>query len=441
MPDISVPWGGDALELSLPAPWTIQQVADPQMRSAPADWTQQLARALNQPGAGAALDRLLAARRGGRIELIVEDASRHSPLVDILHVVLREVRHAGVKDEQIGVCFATGRHRPVTDAEAAEKLGDAAAAIPWRSNPWHDRSAYVYTGQVGPVEVLTERRVAEADLRIIISSVNPHLQAGFGGGYKMLYPGCAHESTIGALHRLGVGRTDRQLVGTDPQHNPMRCAIDAAGAQLDAGATTTFTVQYLLDASGLPSVFATGEAVPAHRMLAKRCAVACGVVPEAPADVLITNAHPLDGDLWQSFKCIANTRYAAAAGAPIICLSRCERGLDDMQVPRWPLTASWTRRAVRLLGPEALGALVMRLVPRLAGDAAFFVRLALRTLHRNPLLLVCPTLHASGARFPGVEIFAHPADAFEAADEQLGGSEARVTVFAAGGVTYPVPQT
>ncbi|MFW6132550.1 MAG: lactate racemase domain-containing protein [Planctomycetota bacterium] len=440
MPEISVPWGAATLELDLPAHWTVRQVAQPQMRPAPGDWTERLARALNQPGTGPGLDRLLAARRAGRVELIVEDDSRHSPLPEILAIVLREVRHAGFSPQQIGICFATGRHPPMTPDAAAAKLGDAADGIAWRCNPWDDPSAYVRAGRVGRVEVLTERRVAQADLRIVISAVNPHLQAGFGGGYKMLYPGCAHESTIGGLHRLGVGRSDRQLVGTDPQHNPMRRAIDAAGELLDAGKGTTFTVQYLLDADGLPETIATGRPVPTHRMLAKRCAVTCGVVPESPADVLITNAHPLDGDLWQSFKCIANTRYAAAAGAPIICLTRCANGLAGMRVPAWPLSPAWTRRAVRALGPEALATLVTRLVPRLAGDAAFFVRMALRILHRNPLLLVSPTLAEAGVRFPGMESFADPADAIDAADERLNGTEARATIFPAGGVTFPVPR-
>jgi nickel-dependent lactate racemase len=50
-----------------------------------------------------------------------------------------------------------------------------------------------------PVRVF--RPVASADLRVLIGSVLPHLQAGFGGGWKLIFPGTSHRSTLGALHR------------------------------------------------------------------------------------------------------------------------------------------------------------------------------------------------------------------------------------------------
>ena len=60
------------------------------------------------------------------------------------------------------------------------------------------------------------------------------------------------------------------------------------------------------------------------------------------------------------------------------------------------VSAAWMRRIVRWLGPETLSSLVTRLVPRLAGDAAFFVSMATQTLHRNPIVHVSPILHATG---------------------------------------------
>ena len=440
MPDISVPWGGEELSIRLPQHWKIQQVAKPQLRPAPEDWADRLAVALSRPGTGLPLAKLLAARRTGRIELIVEDITRRSPLPAILAVVLREIRHAGIKDDQIELFFATGMHHPMTQQQVAERLGDVVGGITWRCNPWQNKSAYLGLGRIDKANVWIDRRVAEADLRIILSAVAPHLQAGFGGGYKMLLPGCAHLETIGALHRLGVSRRPRQLVGTEPWNNPMRRAIDAAGELIDKAHGTTFAVQYLLDEAHLPTFIAAGQPIPTHHMVAKQCAVACGIVIESPADVLIVNAHPLDFDLWQSFKCIANTRWAVRPGGLIICLARCQVGLGGMNVPRWPLSPRWTRRVLRWLGPEALGSMLMRLVPQLAGDAAFFVRMALQTLDRNPLLMASPTLYEAAGKFPGIELFREAQEAIEAADRLLGPAQQRVVVFPSGGTTFPVPR-
>ncbi len=439
MPDLSVPWGHEQLDVSLPDHWTVEQVARPSLRPAPDDWPERLAGALTQPTAGEPLGRLLAARQRGRVVLIVEDVTRHSPVPEILGVLMREIRHARIANDRIEIVFACGMHPPMTDRQAARKLGPAAEGIRRRCNPWHDRSAYAYLGEVAKVPVWVDRGVVSAGLRIVISAVTPHLQAGFGGGYKMYVPGCAHLETIRGLHRLGIGRRPRQLVGLDVSRNPMRAAIDAGGRLVDAAGGRSFAVQFLLDEQDRPTSIAVGDVMPTFRMLRKRCSVACGIVTSGSADVLITNAHPRDFDLWQCFKCIPNTLWAARPNGVIICLGRCEAGLHGVKAPPWPLSPAWTRRLFRLLGPEAISSLLTRAVPSLAGDAAFFVRLAARTLCRNALLMFSPALHASGGTFPGLEVLASMDEAVARADHLLPRGPRRVVVFPAGGTTFPIP--
>jgi len=439
MPDISMPWGQDSLTVSLPENWTVQQVAEPTSWPGSRDWPDQLARALTEPTTGPSLSRLLAARRQGRIVIILEDLTRHSPLPEILPVVMREIKHAGISTQQVELFFATGMHPPMTAREVAGKIGPAMAKLNWRCNPWHDETAYESVGKVGKMDVRIDRGVLHADLRIIISSVSVHLQAGFGGGYKMLLPGCASLKTIRQLHRLGLHETQHQLVGTGSDRNPMRRAIDEAGQCIDETRGASFAVQYLLNSDNVPSFIAAGQVIPTHRMLAKQCAVATGVLVDHQADVLITNAYPRDRDLWQSFKCIANTRWACRPGGVIVCFSRCEAAMHGMNVPKWPISPTWMRRIVGWIGPHPLSSLVTRIIPHLAGDAAFFVRMATQTLHRNPLLIVSPILHSASGKFPGLEVLPAMDQAVECTRRILGGGPQRVTVFPTGGTTYPLP--
>lgn len=439
MPDVCLPWGQQELKVSLPEHWTLQRVACADLKPAVAQWPERLAAALNQPATGPSLDKLLAARRNGRIVLVIEDVTRHSPVEQILEVLMREFCHARIDDAQLEVLFATGMHPPMTPQQAQMKLGALANRIRWRSNPWHDSQAYVRVGTAGRLDVFVDRALAAADLRIIVSSVTPHLQAGFGGGYKMFIPGCSSIETIRGLHRLGLGRTAKQLVGTEAMANPMRTAIDIGGQLVDAAFGKTLAVQYVLDHRDLPAHVVVGEPIPTQRMLAKQCAVSCGIIPPAPADVLITNAYPRDFDLWQSFKGIANTLWAAKPNGLVICMTRCLSGANGMAPPRWPLSPAWTRRMLGLVGPESLSSLVMRLVPKLGGDAAFFVRMAAQMCHRNPIFIVSETLHDAGMLFPGIHIFRDPKDAIAAADKMLHAKPQRVTVFPSGGITFPVP--
>jgi len=439
MPEVAVPWGEAELPIHLPEHWTLQQVAESNLPAAGDHWPDQLAMALNQTGRDPSLAERLHSCRRGRIVLVLEDITRNSPLPRILDVVMREIHHAGIEDSQVEAVFATGMHAPMSAEQASAKLGPLAEAIRWRCNPWDDPSAYACLGKVGRVEVWLDKGIVEADLRIIITSVSPHLQAGFGGGYKMLLPGCASLATIRGLHRLGVGRRLRQWVGTAASENPMRRAIDAGGRLVESAGRgeKTFGVQYLLDDANRPAHLATGDVLAGQQMLAKRCAVACGVLTGPPADVVVVNAYPRDFDLWQGFKCIANTLWSVRPGGAIICLARCEAGLAEMPVPPWPLSPTWTRRVVRAIGPEALASLTRRLLPRLAGDAAFFIRMALQTLYRNPIYMVSPALCRPGRRFPGLELFATPKEAIKVVDDSFGGGNQRVIVFPTGGMTYP----
>ena len=443
MPDLKVPWGEETLTLPVPPHWNVQHVAEPDHRPAPADWPDRLAGALNQPLAGPPLGRLLEQLGKGRLTLVVEDLTRYSPLPRILPVLMKEIRHAGIANEQIELLFATGMHPPLTPDEARDKLGPAVEGLAWRCNPWDDEKQYTDLGRAaGNVGVMVDRRLVESDLRILVASVSPHLQAGFGGGYKMYFPGCGLIRNIRLLHRVGIRwRGQRQLVGTSTEHNPMRAAIDAAGQRVDQAHGKTFSVQYLLDGNNELTHIATGEVLPAHRMLTKQCAVSSGVLQPRPVDILITNAHPRDHDLWQCFKCIPNTCWAARPNGVVVCLARCPAGLNDMKQMAWPLSPAWTRRMVRFLGPETIASLMDRLVKRLAGDSLWFIRLASQILQRNWLVMVSPQLVEDGVEFPGISIFADPAEALAYAESLLDTDAPSTAVYPWGGASYPVMGT
>ncbi len=385
------------------------------------------------------MGRLLAARPHGRIAIVVEDITRHSPVREILDVVLREIRYAGVEDDRIEIVFATGMHPPMDASEVDARLGPAAKLVRRRCNPCRDPSAHQFLGQIGRAAVRLDRGVASADLRIIVSSVSPHFQAGFGGGYRLLLPGCAPVETIRELNKLGIGREPRRLVGAEPDTNAMRTVIDAAGVLADQHHGRSFAIQYLLDPAGLPASIAAGEVIPTQRMLAKQCAAACGIVTGPLADVAITNAYPRDFDLSQSLKCMAHARWAVRPNGVIVCLTDTENSLRDASLPSWPIDPRWTRRLVRVFGAESVSSLAKRLAPGLALDAAPYMQLAAQILYRNEIVMYAPALHADGVSLPGVRIVGTIEDAIAAAERLLPSGPLRTVVFPDGGSTFPIP--
>ena len=251
--EIRVPWGvNDSLELKLPAAGLLAEaeldVVWPDLSDALVDYPAALEQALDSPVGSARLEHQVAS--GTSVAIVVDDPSRWTPVREALPIVLGRLHAAGVGRDDVTICVGVGRHAAVDEEAMSRRLGDAiTAGYRCFSPPVDDLTAYADLGQTPDgVPVRVFRPVAEANLRVLISSVLPHLQAGFGGGYKLIFPGTSHRSTLGALHRRGLdGRAGADgLLGDDAAGNPMRRAIQAAALRLGP----CWSISHLVGGSG-----------------------------------------------------------------------------------------------------------------------------------------------------------------------------------------------
>ncbi len=321
---IAVPWGPDgSLELRWPADGPLAgaavEVVEPDLTGPVADYPAAL-----RGGAGSPVDapRLEDQVGPGRsVAIVVDDPSRWTPVREALPIVLARLHAAGVRAEDVTISVGVGRHHAV-DAEAMRRRvgDDVAAGYRCFSPPVDDLSAYVELGTVEPgIPVRVFRPVAEADLRILIGSVLPHLQAGFGGGYKLIFPGTSHRSTLGALHRQGlVGRSDATgLLGGDAAENPMRRAIHAA-----AGAAGPLLVDQPPDRrarAGLPRDRRPARDASRTCWRPRRGGGSRRRRPRRPTSSSPGN-HPWPGDPMQSFKVLLHHRAACRPGGVLVGL-------------------------------------------------------------------------------------------------------------------------
>lgn len=123
-------------------------------------------------------------RAGSRVAIVVDDASRWTPVEEALPILLPALHGAGVQAGDISISVAVGRHRPMDNAALRKRLGDDVVSHYRCLSPQVDGiGAYSDLGTTPEnVPARVFRPVAEAGLRILVGSVLPHLQAGFGGG-------------------------------------------------------------------------------------------------------------------------------------------------------------------------------------------------------------------------------------------------------------------
>ena len=427
--DVNIPWGeADRLALAWPRTWAAPDWIEPNLEGPIDDYAAALRRALDAP-VGA-----FHVAAAAKVAIVVDDPSRWTPVREALPVVLERLHTAGVKAEDISISVGVGRHHAVDDAAMRRRVGDkVAASYRCYSPPVDEPTQYADLGTTAegiPVRVF--RPVAEADLRILIGSVLPHLQAGFGGGYKLIFPGTSHRTTLGALHCQGLHQAER-LIGGDAAHNPMRQAIRSAAALLGP----CFSISHLIGAPGQVLRVTAGHPDAVQDALAAEARERFRA-PDAPlADLVVAGNHPWPGDPMQSFKVLLHHRAACRRGGVLAGFFWTDAAEIDrsFSLPALKMISAtgapggwFIRRAL---------ALAERTTAALGSPSQFMIRWARELVIDRTVLVYAPPLCARlGPRLGPVRLFADPVDLWCAAAHALGGPPAHPRVFPQGGLTY-----
>jgi hypothetical protein len=377
------------------------------------------------------------------VAIVVDDPSRWTPVREALPILLRRIHGQGVRTQDVTISVGAGRHQAVDLPAMQRRVGaEIVATYQCFSPPVDDRSAYLDLGKTSQgVPVRVFKPVAEADLRILIGSVLPHLQAGFGGGHKLMLPGTSHRSTLGALHRQGLsgGCDASRLLGGDAESNPMRQAIDEAAGLLGP----TFSISHLIGGPGQVFLVIAGRADVVQKHLAAAARNRFQAPEAAPADLVAVGNWPWPGDPMQSFKALLHHRAASRPGGVLVGLfwtdpNEIERSLPHSSLRLIAATAApggWLIRRMVSLAHRAMSAA--------GSSSAFMLRWARELVVDRTVLIYSPPLHSVvGSRLGPVRVFAKQAALWQAAIDSLrrdSQDPLRVRIFPHGGLTY-VPE-
>lgn len=436
---IEIPWGeSGSMALTLPEHWRVMGVIVPEKIPPISDIQGECTRALLHPTGSEPLSRL--ASRSSRVCIIIDDASRPTPTRLLLPQVIHTLEEGGIRPGNISILCATGLHRPMSAQEMKEKLGqDVVKKFPCTNHDSHDSTALVSLGRTSRgTDVRVNRIAVDADLRVLIGTIEPHVQAGFGGGFKNILPGVSGAETIGHNHFLSASETHLSMIGSDPETNPMRLDIEEAGNMLPG---RTFIVNTVLASDMKPAAIVSGDPVKAHREGLKVARRIYGAAIPGQADIIVTNSFPMHLNLRQDVKSVANTLFAARAGGTVLALWRSIKGFDDKRVelPGLIPPVSFIRMLLKALGSRGIKFLAERLLSREQPEERFFTYFALQALRRNNILIYSPTLYEElMPRSKKLPVFGDIGKMYGRADSLAGKRGPSVLIFPKGGVTYPV---
>lgn len=430
---VTIPWGASgALTLELPAQWNLLGVLEPNTLPPLSDPAAAVRQALAQPIDSRLLGQ--AVRGARKVAILVDDLSRPTPAHVLLPPVMEQLQAAGVAREAVTLVMALGTHRAMTRDDVAKKVGaEWAERLAWENHDYGAAERNVSLGATSRgTPVFVNATVAAADLVVSLGVIEPHVIAGFGGGYKNLIPGAAGAQTIAATHTLNLTPATFHMTGRAAEDNPMRLDLEEGGALLRK---PFFLVNAILDARLRMVRVVAGHPVAAHREGAQTSAQMCAVKIPRPADVVITGSYPMDIDVRQGLKALANTIHAVRPGGLIIDMVRAEEGVGHMAAGGAP---RMSRGLLKLLAPVLLKALPRKRSSGQGEEFKFFTYFGLQALRRNHLLVYAPSVPREFAATVPIAEFAWTMDELWAAARRRFPSRADVLVFPAGGVTYPV---
>jgi nickel-dependent lactate racemase len=379
--------------------------------------------AMKNPIAGVALRELSPRRK--TIAIAVDDMTRATPSRALLRVILRLLKEAGARKQNIKIVVALGTHRPMTDQEMKEKYGaETVEEYEVVNHVYDEESELEFLGRAteSGLPVWINKHYVKADLRMATGNLIPHFNAGWGAGAKILLPGLAGEETVGRMHVHSALTTPN---GLGAEENPTRRLIEAFAEKVGVH----MLVNTALTRHGeIAKVFA-GDLVRAHRSgidFAKRI---YGVEMPGLATITISSSHPADIEYWQGQKGLFSADLATKPGGGIIHLTPCPEGLSVAH-PKWIDYLQHNSKELKKIYEAGEVDDLVALGPAL--NIAY-----LREKHR--VCIVSDGISERDATRMGFRKFNKIEDALDFLSRSHGGYS-RVNVLTHGGESYPLPR-
>lgn len=273
-----------------------------------------------------------------RVAVIVPDKTRKCKVHAILPILLKKLETRGVRRENILILFANGAHSRQTEAQKISILGEKVYRR-YTNEENNARDEFVFT-PLGTTErgtpVTIHQAVTNADKVLVVSEVNHHYFAGFGGGAKTVMPGVAAYDSIVQNHRLtltGDGDFHPLCFDGNLEGNPVyEDIVDAVQFY-----PPIFFVGVILNEDGDIFHAIAGDIIQAHRREALIADGYYSIPVRELADMVILSAggYPQDVNFVQTHKSIQHAYYAVKRGGVILCVAECGEGIGSETLLDW----------------------------------------------------------------------------------------------------------
>jgi nickel-dependent lactate racemase len=296
--------------IDFPAVWDVH-VQDMAGHGLPALTSEQIAAQCSAPIGTKSLRELAEGKK--TVAISFDDLTRTTPSFTVTPWLVAELSKAGIKDENILFIGSFGTHRPMTQTEVGRKLGVEIA----KKYAWLNHDVMDNVKEIGTTTRENKIRVNQtflgADLKICISGIKVHYDAGYGGGAKAILPGLSHLSTVEYNHTQILTKVHT----TGPVRifkNDMRLDMIEAAKM----AKVDYTLQIMYSDHLRPTHVWAGDIVEAHHAGVRVAAKTYCTPTFKDADIVVANAYPQNAQAFHGATWINHSVRDGGTGVVII---------------------------------------------------------------------------------------------------------------------------
>jgi len=321
--EVWLPYGNTEVCVRIPTA-NLLDVIEPKKIDASQNLQTEIRNALQNPLGTMRIAEMV--KPGAKIAVVLKDfgISTNQTLISAL---LEELNSAGVRNEDVTIIVAYDPFRtvslrrdlPVLDVETSARL----RVIRHRC----EADGQVYVGRTSRgIEISLNKLFTEADVKILVGPVEPHLVAGYSGGREMILPGVASLDSIKKVFQLGMDRKARRgSLEDNPVHEEMVEAADLA--QVDFALNIVRNSEFKV-----VKAFA-GDVDKAFEKSVKLAEEIYKVPVENRADMVFISPGGsfFDAALQEAITCLDGALEVAKRGKPIALVAECASGYGDKE--------------------------------------------------------------------------------------------------------------
>lgn len=334
--DVTLKYGSTELEIDFPA-GEKNIFLEPEQKLPKKDEQKVILDALKRPINSACLDKIV--RKGEKTVIIIPDRTRSCRTAVYLPILINRLNECGILDRDIQILIANGTHSLCSTEDILFLLGEEIySRVNVLNHDCKDASTLVHVGQTRRgTQVYLNKNLVKAERLILTGGILHHYFAGYGGGPKLVMPGCAGLETIIQNHSYTIHPEFQSLHPGCLDGNILNNPVQEDLRESLKFVRIDFSLHIIMDFEGKIFEATSGELFAAHQQTCQRVDQLYKISYEAPADLVIVSCggYPKDLNLIQSHKSIHHGFYALKKNGVIIALAQCKDGIGSDTFMEW----------------------------------------------------------------------------------------------------------